>query len=147
MTHPNRKTVAAMLATFVGLLACAQPLAAGVAGAAPVAPAATGILVGSVGCGAAGSYSAGNVVVAVEGTSLSTRTDAHGAFALAGVPAGTSFTINFLADPQGAVGQSRQNVVVQPGATLDIGGLDLAVCPPSEPSPVWDPDQSTTNES
>jgi hypothetical protein len=31
---------------------------------------------------------------------------------------------------------SRSNVVVQPGQTLDVGSLDIAICPaPSTPAP------------
>jgi hypothetical protein len=44
---------------------------------------------------------------------------------------------------------SRFNVVVQPGETLDIGSMDLAICgQPAQPAPTQDeqPTDNTLNQ-
>jgi hypothetical protein len=109
------------LASVAGLLAGAQLLSVVAA-----ADSGTGTLVGSVECGS--GRAASDVLVQVEGTQLSAHPGAHGAFSLA-VPAGQSFTVVALTDPQGAPAASRFDVVVQPGETLDIGSLSVASCP------------------
>jgi hypothetical protein len=60
---------------------------------------------------------------------LSTHTDGAGRFTLTAVPALQSFTVDALGNPGTASPVSRSNVLVQPGQTLDIGNLDLPVCP------------------
>jgi hypothetical protein len=95
------------------------------------APAPTsGTLIGNVFCSSDEGAPAVYVLVAAEGSHLSTHTDTLGMFKLTGVPALQIFTIEAIADPDWSTVSSRFNVVVQPGETLDIGSLDLAVCPP-----------------
>lgn len=73
---------------------------------------------------------AGAVLVAVQGTSLSVRTDENGRFSLPNVPAG-----QYLALAAGPVGSAsgafavRPNASVQPGQTVDVGTLLLGVHP------------------
>ena len=69
---------------------------------------------------------AGAVLVAVQSTSLSARTDEAGRFTLSGVPAGQYFTV--AAGPVAnavAATASRPNVMVTGGQTLSIGTLSL----------------------
>jgi hypothetical protein len=47
---------------------------------------------------------------------------------LLGVPAAHAFTVDAV-DPSSSAVASRFNVSVQPGETLDVGTLDLQVCP------------------
>jgi hypothetical protein len=85
-------------------------------------------------CGADEITPAANAVVVVHGLSVKTRTDTSGRFTLADVPAGQGLTIDAAVDPQESFITSRFNVVAQPGQTLDIGSVDLGVCPsPSTP--------------
>jgi hypothetical protein len=88
----------------------------------------TGTLVGSVTCGPDAVTPAANVVVAAEGVGLQSRTSTGGHFVLSNVPATQGLTID-VTDAQGVAKTSRYNVVVQPGEMLDIGSMDLAVCP------------------
>jgi hypothetical protein len=97
--------------------------------AASAAPGPSGTLVGTVTCGPAEETHAANIRVAVEGLPLGTHTDGAGKFTLSGVPAAQSFTIDALGSPDAFSMASRTNVAVQPGQTLDIGNLDLSVCP------------------
>jgi hypothetical protein len=92
------------------------------------AGASTGAVVGAVTCGPAEDAPAANIVVSAPGTSLKALTDNTGRFELSGLPAGQTFTINAIADPQGSVITSRYNVSVQSGQTVDIGSLDLSIC-------------------
>ena len=87
----------------------------------------TGTLVGVVTCGPTEDAPASHIVISAEGTPLYTQTDANGAFSLS-VPAQQAFTIDAIADPQSSFVTSRFDVSVQPGQTLDIGSMDLAVC-------------------
>jgi hypothetical protein len=105
-------------------------------------------LVGRVTCGADETTPAAHVVVAAEGVNLQTITDGGGKFTLLKVPAGHSFTIDALADPEASFVTSRFNVVVESAQTLDIGSMDLAVCgQPSAPASTEDqgPADSTTD--
>lgn len=70
---------------------------------------------------------AGAVLVAVQGTAVSTRTDDQGRFTLGGVPAGQYLTV--AAGPVGPTGVAtaiRPNVLVAAGDTLDLGTLVMA---------------------
>ncbi|MBV9327098.1 MAG: carboxypeptidase regulatory-like domain-containing protein [Chloroflexi bacterium] len=101
----------------------------------------TGSVVGSVTCGPNEDSPAAHIVVSAPNANLQTVTDTSGRFTLDGLPAGQTFTIQASADPQGSVVASRFNVGLQPGETLDIGSMDLAICgqPQSAPTPVEDP--------
>jgi hypothetical protein len=115
-----------------GPLAAAGLLAAGLllptaASAGPLVP--SGTVVGTVTCGAAEQTHATNIVVMVEGLGLSTHTDATGKFSLTGVPVSQGLTIDALGSPDAFTMASRYNVAVQAGQTVDIGNLDLSVCP------------------
>jgi hypothetical protein len=95
----------------------------------------TGTLVGAVTCGADALTPAANAVVFVRGLSVRTRTDSSGRFTLSDVPAGQDVTVDAASDPQESIMTSRFNVVAQPGQTLDVGSVDLDVCPsPSAPA-------------
>jgi hypothetical protein len=108
-----------------GLLAYGSLMPAVVSAAAQPT---NGTLVGSVTCGAAATTPAANATVAVEGVNVATHTGSDGSFTLTGVPAVPDLTIDALTD-SGAVVSSRYHVEVQAGQTLDIGSLDLAICP------------------
>jgi hypothetical protein len=113
-------------AAVVGLLACSL-LVPAAASAGPLVP--SGTVVGTVTCGADEVTHAGNVVVMIEGLGLSTHTDAAGKFRLIGVPTAQGLTIDALGSPDAFTTASRSNVAVQAGQTVDIGNLDLSVCP------------------
>jgi len=99
----------------------------------------TGTLVGAVTCGPDEDAPASHIVVSASGTQVQTVTDSTGKFMLVGVPAGQTFRIEAIADPEASVTTSRFNVSVQSGETLDIGSMDLAVCgQPVTPAPVQD---------
>ena len=110
--------------------------------AASAAPGPSGTLVGTVTCGAAEETHAANIRVAAEGLSLSSHTDGTGKFTLSNVPASQSFTIAAVGSPDAFSVASRANVTVQPGQTLDIGNLDLAVCS----RPASDGDEATMEQ-
>ncbi len=101
--------------------------------------AATGTVVGAVTCGPAEEAPAVDIVVSAAGSDLKTVTGTDGRFQLAGLPAGQTFTIDAIADPEASWVSSRYNVTVQQGQTLDIGSMDLGIC--GQPSPTQD-DQS-----
>jgi len=61
------------------------------------------------------------------GNGLQTLTGVDGGFSLT-LPAQQNFTIDAIADPQASVVSSRYNISVQPGETLNIGSMDLAIC-------------------
>jgi hypothetical protein len=69
---------------------------------------------------------AGAVLVAVQNTSISARTDEAGKFSLSGVPAGQYLTVAAgpVADSLSATA-GRPNVLVNGGQSLDIGTLAL----------------------
>jgi hypothetical protein len=69
---------------------------------------------------------AGAVLVAVQNTSVSARTDEAGRFTLSGVPAGQYMTVAAgpVADSLSATAE-RPNVFVQGGQSVDIGTLAL----------------------
>jgi hypothetical protein len=118
----------------VGLLALSllMPAASAAAQVTPDAPGGTGTVVGSVACGINEDSAVSNTLVAVDGRpSLSVESDADGRFALSGVPARQGFTIEALSGTttDAAPLAARADVTVQPGETLDIGPLDLSVCP------------------
>jgi hypothetical protein len=85
---------------------------------------------------------AANIQVSVEGLPLSTHTDATGKFILSNVPASQSFTIDAIGSPDAFSVASRANVAIQPGQTLDMGNLDLPVCP----RPASDADEMTMEQ-
>jgi hypothetical protein len=69
---------------------------------------------------------AGAVLVAVQNTSISARTDETGHFTLSGVPAGDYLTV--AAGPvanESSATAARPNVLVTAGASTDIGTLSL----------------------
>ena len=72
------------------------------------------------------SVPAGNVLVAVQNTALSARTDDAGAFSLGGVPAGQYLTVAAgpAANTPTAVAE-RPNVFVSGGQSVDLGTLVL----------------------
>jgi hypothetical protein len=123
---------------IAGLLAGGLLLPGG-ALAAPAGP--SGTLVGTIACGASEETHASGIMVVVEGMDLSTHSDGAGKYALA-VPAFASLTIEALGGPGANAVASRYNVVVQPGQTLDIGNLDLSVCP----QPAHDAEQQQAQE-
>jgi hypothetical protein len=69
---------------------------------------------------------AGAVLVAVQNTSISARTDEAGKFTLSGVPAGQYLTVAAgpVADSLSATA-GRPNVLVSGGQSVDIGTLAL----------------------
>jgi hypothetical protein len=69
---------------------------------------------------------AGAVLVAVQNTNVSARTDEAGRFMLSGVPAGQYMTVAAgpVADSLSATAE-RPNVFVQGGQSVDIGTLSL----------------------
>src|SRR5438132_7328836 len=69
---------------------------------------------------------AGAVLVAVQNTSVSARTDEAGRFTLSGVPAGQYMTVAAgpVANAESATA-ARPNVFVGGGQTVDLGTLDL----------------------
>jgi hypothetical protein len=76
---------------------------------------------------------AGAVLVAVQSTPISARTDEAGRFSLSGVPAGQYMTVAAgpVANAMTAVAE-RPNVMVSGGQTLDVGTLTLG----GSPSPI-----------
>ncbi len=106
-----------------GLLAFGLLIPAAAIYAAPTS--GTGTLVGNVTCGSSEETPASNILVVAEGMNLQTHTDDAGRFSLVGVPAGHSLTIDAVAEAKA----SRFNVVVQPGEVLDIGSIDVPICP------------------
>jgi hypothetical protein len=73
---------------------------------------------------------AGAVLVAVQNTAVSARTDETGRFTLDGVPAGQYLTV--AAGPVGdavSATAARPNVFVNGGQTLDVGTLSLGGSP------------------
>jgi hypothetical protein len=69
---------------------------------------------------------AGAVLVAVQSTGISARTDETGSFTLSGVPAGQYLTVAAgpVANATNAIAE-RPNVFVNGGQTMDIGTLSL----------------------
>ena len=99
-------------------------------------PEPTGTLIGTVMCGLDGpGTTTPSALVIIEGTDLSTHSDITGRFTLV-VPALEPLTINAMTGPEELVPAIRSDVTVEPGETLDIGHLDLMMCPaPSAPDP------------
>jgi hypothetical protein len=113
-------------ATSVALLTAGVLFAPAIASAAPAPN--SGTLVGSVTCGADEAAPASHISVGVSGVNLNTVTDAAGNFVLNGVPALQNVTIVAVSDPEASVETSRANISVEPGQTLNVGSIDLAVC-------------------
>jgi hypothetical protein len=123
-----------LFAAAVGVFAIGLFAPSGVYAANEGGGASTATLVGTVTCGADEVTPAGNAVVSVAGLKVQTRTDSGGRFTLTDVPAGQQVRIDAADDPQSSM-NSRFNVRTQPGQTLDIGSIDLVVCPsPSTPA-------------
>jgi len=121
----------------VGAFASSLLLPSVVSAAAEGGAASTGTLVGAVTCGADEITPAGNAVVSVDGLNIQTRAGSSGRFTLTDVPAGQRFRVDASSDPQQSSMSSRLNVVAEPGQTLDIGSLDIGVCPtPNSPAVV-----------
>jgi hypothetical protein len=107
--------------------------------AAPTSTSDTGTIVGSVTCGPAEETPAVDIVVTAAGSQLKTLTGSDGRFQLSGLPAGQTFTIDAVADPEASFVTSRYNVTVVQGQTLDIGSMDLGICgQPTAPSTTQD---------
>jgi hypothetical protein len=122
--------VSVICALAFGLLLPTVALAAG-------EPPSTGTLVGAVTCGADEITPAANAIVFVAGLDILTRADSSGRFTLTDVPTGRAVRVDAASDPQHSWMSSRYNVVAEPGQMLDIGSVDLAVCPvPSTPTAV-----------
>jgi hypothetical protein len=136
----SRSRRASLRSVITGVFTIAILLPGSVS-AATEAP-STGTLIGSVTCGADGLAPAINAVVAPEGLSLQTRTNSAGQFTLSNVPAARMLTIDAASDSQGTAETTRYNVAVQPGETLDIGSMDLVICPSVN---VLTPNQDDTN--
>jgi hypothetical protein len=86
-----------------------------------------------------------DIVVTAAGVQVKTVTDNTGRFELDGLPAGQSFTISAIADPQASWVASRYNVTVQSGQTLDIGSMDLGIYgQAAQPMPT--PDQQSDGQ-
>jgi hypothetical protein len=125
-------------ALAAGLLAGGLLIPASAIYASPISP--TGTITGTVTCGDAATTPA-PATIAVEGIKLSTSADTSGNFTLTGLPASQTFTIDAVGDAQTS---SRRYVSVQPGETVDIGNLDLAVCP--QPRESADSSQSSWSQ-
>ena len=97
----------------------------------------TGTIIGTVTCGDAHDTPSSYATVTVEGTTLTAHASRSGTFSLSGVPAGRLLTVNVLQGSDGGVG-SRYNVSLQPGEMLDIGSLDVPLCPPSSDTQLVD---------
>ena len=71
---------------------------------------------------------AGAVLVAVQNTALSARTDEAGRFAIENVPAGTYLTVAAgpVAQMNGAFALRPNMRVPSAGATIDVGSLTLS---------------------
>jgi hypothetical protein len=130
MDYAKNLKAAASRAAVAGLLAWGL-FGTAVVSAAPantVSPEqATGMLVGSVTCGPNGLSPNAPATIAVQGLNLTTQSDGSGNFVLP-VPAAQTITVQALADSGTSVA-TRPDVSVAAGQTLDIGSLDLAVCP------------------
>ncbi len=108
--------------------------------AAPVSQQSVATVVGTVTCGANEDAPAARAVITIAGSDVSVRADEGGKFTLAQVPAGQALTVEAMSDPLGEVVSSRSDISLQAGETLDIGNLDLAVCPQPTVAPAA-PDQ------
>jgi len=98
-------------------------------------PIETGTLIGMVTCGLGDETTTPSALVTVEGTDFSTHSDVTGRFTLV-VPAMQVLTVNAMTGPEEAPPAMRGDISVQPGETLDIGHLDLVICPsPQAPGP------------
>jgi hypothetical protein len=96
----------------------------------------SGTLVGAVTCGADEITPAANALVSVAALNMETRAGTNGKFMLTNVPAGQRVRIDAATDTQQTFMSSRFDVVVEPGQTLDIGSVDIAVCPAPSTPPV-----------
>jgi hypothetical protein len=86
-----------------------------------------------------------NVLVVVDGTSLSASTDAGGRFSLLGVPTARPLALLVLPTPGGPPAAQAANLVLSAGQTLDVGMLVLggagdAPCVPPPPDQTASPD-------
>ncbi|HEY1296495.1 MAG TPA: hypothetical protein VGJ60_25745 [Chloroflexota bacterium] len=122
-----RGTVAATFA--IGLLLPSTVSAA-------VDQTSTGTLVGAVTCGADAITPASDAVISIGVLHIETHTSGDGRFVLTDVPAGQQLRLDAATDPDQSSMSSRFNVMVEPGQTLDVGSLDIAICPaPNTPAP------------
>lgn len=96
--------------------------------------ASTGTLVGAVTCGADEVTPASNAVIFISALNMETRADSGGRFRLNDIPTGQPVRVDAANDLQQSSMNSRFNVVIEPGQTLDVGSIDIGVCPfPSTP--------------
>jgi hypothetical protein len=125
------RRAAAVSVFAIGVLA-----PSGVSAATQGGAASTGTVVGAVTCGADAITPAPDAVVSIGVLHVETHTSGDGRFTLSDVPAGQQLSVDAATDPDQSFMTSRSNVVVQPGQTLDVGSLDIAICPaPSTPAP------------
>jgi hypothetical protein len=96
----------------------------------------TGTVTGHVTCGAAEDVAATGALLGVEGTNVTGHTDGNGNYTLSGLPTGETLTVDASSDAQRTTVASRSEIVVQPNQTLDIGSMDLSVCPAPLPQPI-----------
>jgi hypothetical protein len=105
----------------------------------------TATLVGAITCGDTATTPAANAIVSVSGLNIETRTSGDGRFTLVDVPAGQALTVDAASDPQQSATSSRFDVVVESGQTLDVGSMDVGVCPspsiPATPLSDWEMEQ------
>jgi hypothetical protein len=80
-----------------------------------------------------------DVQLMIQGTAVSARTDANGAFTLAGVPAAQAVTVLAQVPPGPAMVLNNPNLSLQPGQTLDLGTLALSGCANAAPAFVLPP--------
>ena len=125
----------------VSMFAFALLSPSGVLAATEGGAGSTGTLVGSITCGADEITPAANAIVFVPAFNVETRTGSGGRFTLTDVPAGQQIRIDAATDQQHSSMSSRNYLVTEPGQTLDIGSLDLAVCPSPNTAPVVSTDQ------
>ena len=127
---------------FTARLAAAGLLAGSLVAPATVAaePELTGTLVGVVTCGLGErDVPADRAQVFIEGIDLTARTTDGGRFTLVGVPAMHVLTVEAIGDA-GAPPGARSDITVEPGETLNIGTIDLSICPNPAPEDLIPPE-------
>src|SRR5207237_7437052 len=77
---------------------------------------------------------AARAFVHIDEIGASTSVDGAGRFTIRQVPAARPLTITATSDSGAAATASRYHVAINAGETLDVGSLDLAVCPPAATS-------------
>jgi len=113
---------------FFSAIAFVAPSTPAAFAAADSTAPSSGTLMGAVTCGPDEDQPAARALVQIDGLGMSTAVAGNGQFTLTGVPTTRPLTITATSDANGARA-SRYNVTVHAGETLDIGSLDLSVCP------------------